>query len=198
MRAFLTALVMIVALPFAGLADDRAERIEAARSFALTSGLWQAILSNIPDLGEVVVEGIRETRPDLRGDQARDIAALLNARFEAEQPAFLNTVSGVLANHLSTADLQALTAYFESQPGQIQARAIAHGNETSAEELTALILALPAEQQAAIEEFGNSAAARNWLSVQPRFIPEIEQVSESFGENLVYSSATEIQAILAR
>ncbi|MGY6661723.1 MAG: hypothetical protein ACXIVO_05330 [Glycocaulis sp.] len=198
MRAFLTALVMIVALPFAGLADDRAERLEAARDFAHASGMWQAILTNIPDLGAVVVEGIRETRPELRGEQARDIAALLNARFEAEQPAFLDTVSGVLASHLSTADLRELTTYFRSEAGQVQARAIARGSETSAEELTALILALPAEQQAAIEDFGNSEAARNWLSAQPRFIGEIERASESFGENLVYSSVPEIQAILAR
>lgn len=198
MRAFITSLVIIITLPFAGLAETRSDRIEAARDFALASGMWQAILSNIPDLGAVVVDGIREEMPQLRDDQARNVRNLLNARFEAEQPAFLDTVSGVLANHLSAADLRELAAYFRSEAGQVQARAIARGSETSTEELTAMILALPAEQQAAIEAFGNSEAARNWLLVQPRFIPEIEQVSTRFGENLVYDSIVEIQAILAR
>lgn len=198
MRAFLTSLFIVIALPFAAPADDRSERIDAARDFAHASGMWQAILANIPDLGAVVVEGIREEMPQLRDDQARDVRNLLNARFEAEQGAFLETVSGVLANHLSTADLRELTAYFRSEAGQVQARAIARGGDMTEAEMAALVMALPPEAQAEVERFGNSAAARNWLSAQPRFIAEIEQVSTSFGENLVYGSIAEIQAILAR
>lgn len=198
MRALLTSLLIIIALPFAGLADDRSERIDAARDFIHASGMWQSILANMPDVGAAVVESIREMRPELRDDQARDIASLLNARYETEQPAFLDTVSGVLANHLSTADLRELAAYFRSEAGQVQARAIARGSEMTDADLAALILALPPEAQAEVARFGSSRAARNWLSVQPRFIGDIERASESFGENLVSSSVAEIQAILAR
>lgn len=198
MRALLTSLLVIIALPLAALADDRSERIDAARDFAQASGMWEAILANIPNLGDVVVDSIRAEMPQLRDDQARDVRDLINARFEAEQGAFLDMVSGVLANHLSTTDLRELTAYFRSAAGQSQARAIARGAEVTEAEMAALILALPPEAQAEVERFGNSAAARNWLSVQPRFIPEIEQVSTAFGENLVYGSMNELQAILAR
>jgi len=174
------------------------EGIEAAREFARVSGMWQAILNEVSDLGSVVVDSLRQDTPDMRADQAADIRQVVNARFEAEQDDLLNSVAGVLASHLATADLQALTAYFASTPGRAQAEMIAQGREMTEAEMSELVLALPPEQRAQVEAFGTSEAALNWLAAQPRFMSEVNEVSNQFGENLVRGAAPEIRTILAR
>lgn len=206
MRALLTALCLTLAVPCAGLAADKAvvagspaqSHAQAAREFTIASGMWQAILNEVSDLGAVVADSLRQDRADLRPDQAADIRAVINARFQTEQDALLEAVSGVLAAHLTAEDLQVLTTYFGSEPGRAQASMIALGREMTAEEMTDMVLALPPEQRAEVEAFGNSAAASNWLEVQPRFLAEVEEVSNRFGENLVRGAVPEIREILAR
>lgn len=206
MRTILTALLVALAMPLAGIAADKPSvtgagaseaRLEAARAFARASGMWQAMLIEVSDLGSVVVDGLRQDRPDLRPDQADDIRQLVNTRFEAEQGDLLDAVSGVLAAHLDPSDLNALTTYFEGPAGRAQAQMIARGREMTVEEMEALVMALPDDQRAEVEAFGNSEAARNWLDAQPRFMAEVEEVSNRFGENLVRGAAPGIRAILA-
>lgn len=208
MRAFLAAVMLVLSIPFSGLSADKPvapaaigvsqERLEAARAFAHASGMWQAILSEVSDLGSVVVDSLRQDRPDLTASQAADIQAVVNSRFETEQEVLLDAVAGVLAGHLSTDDLNTLTAYFDSAPGRAQAAMIARGREMTVEEMTDMVMALPPAQRAEIETFGNSAAARNWLEAQTRFMSEVDEVSNQFGENLVRGASSEIRAILAR
>jgi len=208
MRALLAALLIVVSVPFAGLAvgkpvasaqtGQNQTGLEAAREFARVSGMWQAILNQVSDLGSVVVDSLRQDRPDLTADQAEDIRQVVNARFDAEQAVLLDAISAVLASHLSAADLHALTSYFASAPGRAQAGMIAQGREMTVEEMSELVLALPPEQRAQVEAFGNSEAALNWLAAQPRFMGEVNEVSNQFGENLVRGAAPQIRAILAR
>ena len=186
MRAIITTFMLAVALPCSGLAADKPvasaetgasqEGIEAAREFARVSGMWQAILNEVSDLGSVVVDSLRQDTPDMRADQAADIRQVVNARFEAEQDDLLNSVAGVLASHLATADLQALTAYFASTPGRAQAEMIAQGreNDRGRDERACF---WPCRLNSA-RKWKPSERARppsNWLAAQPRFIERGER-----------------------
>ncbi|MGP1276100.1 MAG: hypothetical protein ACQRW7_11845 [Caulobacterales bacterium] len=208
MRALaLLLLSLAFAAPVPALAQDKApaaqtdtdvERLEAARTFARASGMWNAILADMDELGSIVTTALQDERPDMGADQAEAVRRVVDSHFTARQGELLDAVSGVLARYLEVSDLNALIAYFETVPGRAQAGMIGRGSEISVEDLAALVMGLPADQRAQVEAFGESQAALNWLDAQPRFMEEVEEVSNRFGENLIIGAAPEIRAILNR
>lgn len=194
MRALFLSLLLMVAAPLAAQADDRHARIHAALEFIDNSGMWEATLLSVGDLGALVAAEFDGLAPD----QSRDIRDLVNTAFEEQHEGLRVVMARVHADHLPVADLERLNAMFLSPMGRQIAARVARGQAITAADEEAIMASLSPEDEALSQALFNSPAADRWNAIQPDLQADIEQESMIFSQRLIEGLLPEIRAILYR
>ena len=194
MRALFLSLLLIFAAPLGAHADDRHARIHAALEFIDNSGMWEATLLSVGDLGALVAAEFDGLAPD----QSRDIRDLVNTAFGEQHEGLRVVMARVHADHLSVADLESLNAMFLSPVGRQIAARVARGQAITAADEDAIMASLSPEDEALSQALFKGPAADRWNAIQPELQDDIEQESMIFSQRLIEGLLPEIRAILYR